>query len=144
MPKILLEGQEIILTPEQAATDQAITDTLLPFYPDIANATFKRTENEGETLIEIVKRPGTKGNIYTPLQILKDSPEYINPVILLAVQLKALEIQGALTLETLILLQPTLQNTTQFGEKESTEIKRVASALKSASPIPAKTPILGF
>jgi hypothetical protein len=144
MPKILLEGQEIILTPEQAATDQAITDTLLPFYPDIANATFKRTENEGETLIEIVKRPGTKGNTQTPWQIWQNAPEYINPVILLAVQLKALEIQGGLTLETLIPLQPTLQNATQFGEKESTEIKRVASALKSASPIPAQTPILGF
>jgi hypothetical protein len=144
MPKILLEGQEITLTPEQAATDRTIADTLLPFYPDIANAEFKRREKDGETLIEIVKRPGTKGNLTTPIQILKEAPEYINPLILLALQIKALEIQRALTVETLIPLQPRIQDAIQLGEKESSETMQVASVLKSASPIPAKTPILGF
>ncbi|HAG84752.1 MAG TPA: hypothetical protein DCL61_27265 [Cyanobacteria bacterium UBA12227] len=144
MPKILLEGQEITLTPEQAATDQAITDTLLPFYPDIANAQFRRSEKDGDTVIEIVKRPGTKGNAITPILLLKNAPEYINPVILLAMQLKTLEIQGRLTLETLIPLQHTIEDATQLGENESTEIRRVTSALKVASPIPSQTPIIGF
>ena len=59
-------------------------------------------------------------------------------------QLKTLEIQGRLTLETLIPLQHTLEDATQLGENESTEIRRVTSALKVASPIPSQTPIIGF
>ncbi|MFB2917112.1 MULTISPECIES: hypothetical protein [Aerosakkonema] len=62
MAIVILEGQRISLTPEQSATDESIVNTLLPFYPDVANATISRKVVDGEEHIEIVKKVGTKGN----------------------------------------------------------------------------------
>lgn len=61
MPIIILEGQKILLSPEQCQTDEILRNTLLPFYPALAGAEIKRETVEGEERISIIKGVGTKG-----------------------------------------------------------------------------------
>lgn len=143
MPIIRLEGQEIPLTSEQAQTDQAIIDTLLPFYPQIAGATFERQEIEGETIIKIRPRAGTKGNSLV-VQALKEAPSEINQALIMSWQLKQLEITGKLDIPTLIQLQPQIEEAISLSQEESQATHSITSTLVTCSPTPSPFSLLGF
>ena len=61
MAKILLDGQAIVIPDEVAQTDDGLIRALTPLYPDVANAEIARKQENGETVITVVKRPGPKG-----------------------------------------------------------------------------------
>ena len=135
-----LEGQEIPLTPEVAATDQTIRDAIAPFFPEATTAQIKREQTDGITVIRLVKKAGTKGNGWKNLVAV---PHQLNPAIALSWQLKLAEIQGELTLETLLEIQPLLQSAIQEGEQWETETNRALSCLKICQPIPSIQPMIG-
>lgn len=142
MPTIYLEGQAIPLTEEQCATDEILINTLLPFYPDAARAEIKRETTEtGEVKITMVKGTGTKGNC---VAALKASPHRLNPALVMSWQLKNLELQGQLSVETLIALQPQIEKAITVGESECEATQHSLKTLIAATPTVAKQPITGF
>lgn len=78
------------------------------------------------------------------VSIFQQSESYVNPALLLSWQLKQLEIQNQLTLETIISLQPIIELAIALGEKEQVTTKITIDNLISASPIPSPIPILGI
>ena len=60
---VLIEGQTILLPKNIAANDETLKRALAPFYPGVSNSTIKRDEKTGK--IEIIKRAGTKGGLYS-------------------------------------------------------------------------------
>lgn len=143
MPIIILEGQRISLIPEQCATDESIVNTLLPFYPDVANATISRKVMDGEEHIEIVKKVGTKGNLNL-IKSLQTAPESINPALSLSYQLKELEIQGKLTLEILLSISEEIEQAIAQGEQATKATNSAIANLTASPPIPSKHPIPSF
>ena len=143
MPIVIIEGQRIPLSPSQAANDETIINTLLPFYADVALATLTRKVVDGEEQIEIVKKVGTKGNLDLVSSLLK-APETINPALSLSWQLKALEIQGQLTLETLMAVSGEIDAAIAQGEKETAATREAIATLANSPPIPSCYPITGF
>lgn len=143
MPIIILEGQRISLIPEQCATDESIVNTLLPFYPDVANATISRKVVDGEEHIEIVKKVGTKGNLNL-IKSLQTAPESINPALSLSYQLKELEIQGKLTLEILLSISEEIELAIAQGEQATKATTSAIANLIASPPIPSKHPIPNF
>lgn len=140
MPIIILEGQRISLIPEQCATDESIVNTLLPFYPDVANATISRKVVDGEEHIEIVKKVGTKGNLNL-IKSLQTAPESINGTLALSYQLKKLEIQGKLSLETLLSISEEIEQAIAQGEQASKATNSALANLIASPPIASKHPI---
>lgn len=143
MPIVILEGQRISLTPEQSATDESIVNTLLPFYPDVANATISRKVVDEEEHIEIVKKVGTKGNCNL-IKFLQTAPESINSALSLSWQLKQLEIQGQLTLETLVNISDKIEVAIAQGEQATKATNRAIAHLTTSPSIPSKYPIPSF
>lgn len=136
-----LEGQELPLTAEIAATDQTIIAAIAPFFPEAASAEIKREQNGETTIIRLVKKAGTKGNY---LENIINVTNELNPSIALSWQLKQMEIRGELTLERLLKIQPLLENAISEGESWEFEINRVISCLKACQPIASKQPIKGY
>ena len=58
---LIVEGQEIPLTAEVAATDETVRNCIAPFYPFAATAILRREEVDRITRIHMVKTAGTKG-----------------------------------------------------------------------------------
>ena len=143
MPILIREGQQIPLTPEQAATDETLIKTLLPFYADVAGATLTRKMVDGEEHIEIVKKVGTKGNVAL-VNSLKAAPEAINPALALSWKLKQLELQGQLTVETLIEIREEIDAAIAQAEIEIHSTSKTISNLIHSSPQPSCYPILCF
>ncbi|HAJ60246.1 MAG TPA: hypothetical protein DCP31_14095 [Cyanobacteria bacterium UBA8543] len=143
MPVVILEGQRIPLTPEQSATDVSIVNTLLPFYPDVANATISRKVVDAEEHIEIVKKVGTKGNSNL-IKLLQTAPESINPALALSWKLKELEIQGQLTLETLVTISEEIEVAIAQGQQATKATARAIAMLANSPPIPSSHPIPNF
>lgn len=143
MAIVIVEGQRIPLTSEQSVTDESIVNTLLPFYPDVANATISRKVVDGEEHIEIVKKVGTKGNCNL-IKSLQTAPESINPALSLSWKLKQLEIQGQLTLETLVSISEEIEVAIAQGEQATKATTTTIAHLTTSSPIPSKYPIPNF
>ncbi|MBD2180305.1 hypothetical protein H6S82_00765 [Planktothrix sp. FACHB-1355] len=143
MSIVILEGQKIPLTPEQSVTDESIVNTLLPFYPDVANATISRKVVDGEEHIEIVKKVGTKGN-FNLIKSLQTAPELINPALSLSWKLKQLEILGQLTLETLVSISEEIEVAIAQGEQATKATISTIAHLTTSPPIPSKYPIPNF
>lgn len=145
MPTVILEGQSLQLTDEQTASDQAIVDTLLPFYPDVAQAKIRRrTLEDGTICIELVKGFGSKGNLNDVLASLYQSSSQINPALSLSCQLKFLEACEALGVEDLIALNAQIENAIAVGEGEIQATQQTAKILKSARAIALSSPLRGI
>ncbi len=81
MPILKIDGQELELDEAMAASDELLRQGLAPFYPFMQNALIERkTDKDGQLVIEVVKQAGTKGAI-TPLSVLIESPEEVNQAI---------------------------------------------------------------
>lgn len=140
MPKIILEGQEIVLPEEHCQTDETIKHVLMPFYPAIAGAAIQRQIENGEEVIRIAKAVGTKGSV---LETLLAADDALNPALELAWQLRTLELRGDLTLNILIALQDNLDRAVTSGSDDAQTIEKVVRALKSASPQPSQFRVIG-
>jgi hypothetical protein len=81
---IKLEGQDIAVPEEIGASDELLTRALAPVFPGVANAQIKRIldpENDQHTIVEVIKRAGTKGNDCIALQHLIQCKGGMNPAI---------------------------------------------------------------
>ncbi len=139
--KLFLEGQEIPLADEIAATDETLRNTFVAFYPELGTADIKREEKDGVVEIRMVKRAGTKGN---PVQSLIAAPSSINPAIALSLQLTHRQMQEVLSIEDLIAIQADIEEAIDVGnawEKQTTQTLR---AILKCTPIASTLPILGI
>jgi hypothetical protein len=149
MAVIHLEGQEIPIDDAIASDDQKLRDALIPFYPDAAQAEIAREAKEGQMIVRMVKRAGTKGissgtgtqNVLN--QLLKAESE-LNPALQLGWQLKQLELMGKLDLGTLLPLQDSIQKAIAQGETEVKQVETALRLLKAAQPIRASIILPGF
>lgn len=142
MAIIKLEGQSIPIDNDIAAADELIRKALLPFYPEVGNATISRSEEDGETVINIVKRAGTKGS--TPLASLIAAPEEANPAITLAWELKRLEAAEELELRQLLEYHPRIDRAIEQGEAEAEQVAEALNKLQAAVTQPSQQRIPGF
>lgn len=142
MALIKLEGQSIPIDNAIAAADDLIRKALLPFYPEVGNATISRTEEDGETIINIVKRAGSKGS--TPLACLIAAPEEVNPAIALSWELKRQDAAGALELPQLLAYHPRIEGAIEQGEAEESQVNKALNKLKAALAQPSQQQVPGF
>lgn len=139
---LIVEGQEIPLTQEVAATDETIRNCLAPYYPEALTATFKREDADGVTRIRMVKSAGTKGG--NLIQKLQASESCLNPALSCSWQLKQLERQNSIEIETLIELQPQIDDAIAKGSDWELSVQTSLERLKTCSPSPSKLSIVGF
>jgi hypothetical protein len=75
MAIVKLEGQEVPIPDELAATDEQLRASLAPFYPEMASGEIKReTRADGQVVISVVKRAGTKGLASGDVEALPPAP----------------------------------------------------------------------
>jgi hypothetical protein len=146
MPTIVkLEGQDIPLTDEIAATDDRVRAALAPFYPDVANAEIQRKQEGEQTIITIVKRAGPKGASDEVRRVLVAAPRYLNPAVALCLELQKVETEaGELDAETLLLLRPRIEQALEQSQREVGDLIGVHKALIAARAVPAASVPVGF
>ncbi len=134
---ILLNGQKFELDESLVATDQHVRDALAPYAPDIQTAQIARSTKDGQVVITITKRPGTKGSGPTPLDALIAAPVWINPALALAWQLKHQETLVPLSLITWIEHYPAIEDARNAGSAAVHEVGEALQQLQQSVPIPA-------
>ena len=140
--KLFLEGQEIPLSDEVAATDDTLRNAMIPFFPEVGTADIRREEKNGITEIRMVKRAGTKGNVV--IQSLIDSNSEVNPALSLSWQLKELERSGDLDIDKLIGFQQQITNAITTGEDWEKTVTDTLKALSKCQPIPSSVQVTGI
>ena len=140
--KLFLEGQEIPLSDEVAATDDTVRNAMMPYFPEMGSADIRREEKNGITEIRMVKRAGTKGSVV--IQSLIDSDSEVNPALSLSWQLKELERSGNLDIERLISFQPQIADAVDIGEDWEKTVTDTLTALRRCQPIPSSVQITGI
>jgi hypothetical protein len=149
MAIIKLEGQEIPIDDAIALDDTMLRNALTPFYPDAAHAEITRETKDGQTIVRMVKRAGTKGTnretgTASVLNQLIQAETGLNPALELCWQLKSLEIRGKLDLEALVSLQDNIRTAIAQGETEVKQVEKTLRLLLAAPPIPAQMVLPGF
>ena len=147
MPAIVkLEGQDIPLADEIAATDDRVRAALAPFYPDVTNAEIQRKQEGEQTIITIVKRAGPKGASGSQVRkALAAAPRYLNPAVALCLELEKIETEtGELSAETLLLLRPRIEQALEQSQREVGDLASVCKALVAARAVPAASVPIGF
>lgn len=139
---LIVEGQEIPLTAEVAATDEIIRNALALYYPEAATTSFKRELLDGVTRISMIKRAGTKG--CGVIEQLQESESYLNPALAMSWQLKQLERQTSIEIETLIELQPQIDKAIANCSEWELSVKTSLDRLKTCSASPSQISIVGY
>lgn len=73
---------------------------------------------------------------------MKNCFEEINPALKLGWQIKLLEINSQITLESLITLQPEIDKAIKLGQSWETYSEKVAQSLKQQPAITSKYPVV--
>lgn len=139
--KLFIEGQEISLAEEIAATDEILRNAIVSYFPEVGTADIKREQKNETVEIRIVKRAGTKGNV---IKFLTDSPPAINPALQLSWQLKQLERQENLSIEYLISIQNDISQAISIGEDWQKDVSQAMQKLQKCQPTPSSTQITGI
>ncbi len=95
MAKIILEGQRFDLPDILVVDDETLKRTLTPYYPDVANASIERKQQDGILEITVTKRPGSKGN-QAVLDALEQAPRQVNAAVEVFFQVRDLGIEDIL------------------------------------------------
>lgn len=142
---LVIENQQIPIEEKIAASDDVLRQAISSYYPELAHAQIQR-ELEGETVkIQMIKQAGTKGcNTTNIIQYLAESPDCTNPALLLSWQLKQMEINGNLSIEQLIELQPAIDKAVGEGEVWIQAIQATLHSLKNAPSVPSNLAITGY
>lgn len=141
--KLFVEGQEIELSKEVAATDETLRISLVSFFPEMAMADIKRQEkDDGSVEIRLVKRAGTKGN--SVIKALNDAPASINPALELNWQLSQIERQSPLTIEQLIGVQHQISMAIEIGNNWHQAIEKTTLRLQKCQSRPSSHQIIGI
>ncbi len=144
MVTLKIEQQELELDDEIAANDELLRQGLAPFYPFINNALIERkTDKDGQLVIEVVKRAGTKGATSTSLSVLMDTPEAVNPAITLAWQLKQREAIGQIETVHLVQMYEQIDDAISKGREEERLVDAAWSFLSRAAAQTSTLPVEG-
>lgn len=142
MITIQIDGQNFPLPEEIAAKDELLKAALAPFVPWIANAQIDRKEENGATVVNVIKRADWKGNAGAVVSALVATREEMNPAVALWLQLQD---QFDLNDPGVVLaLEPTINKAIAAGEKEIAEVHQSLSRLAECAPAPAGRIPLGF
>ena len=144
MVTLKIEQQELELDDALAANDELLRQGLAPFYPFINNALIERkTDKDGQLVIEVVKRAGTKGATSTSLSVLIDTPEAVNPAITLAWQLKQREAIGQIETVNLVQMYEQIDDAISEGRDEERLVNAAWSFLSCAAAQTSTLPVEG-
>lgn len=144
MVTLKIEQQELELDDAIAANDELLRQGLAPFYPFINNALIERkTDKDGQLVIEVVKRAGTKGATSTSLSVLIDTPEAVNPAITLAWQLKQREAIGQIETVNLVQMYEQIDDAISKGREEERLVDAAWSFLSRAAAQTSTLPVEG-
>ena len=152
MPILKIDGQELELDEAMAASDELLRQGLAPFYPFIQNASIERkTDKDGQLVIEVVKRAGTKGAI-TPLSVLIDAQEEVNEAICASQQrfaialawiLKRQEAAGEIEASHIVQMYGQIEEAIAAGREEESLIDAARSFPPSTVAQVSMMPING-
>ncbi|MBD2337498.1 hypothetical protein H6G64_10915 [Calothrix sp. FACHB-156] len=135
----IIEGQEIPLDEAIAQDDNTLKTAISVYFPEYANAEIERQTTDDTVSIRLVKKAGTKGSLFREL---KNSSEEINPALKLGWQIKLLEINSQINIESLITLQPEIDKAIKLGQSWENYSEKVAQGLKQQPAITSKYPVL--
>ena len=143
MAKVILDGQTITLPDEVAETDEAVIRALTPLYPDVANAEIGRKQENGETVVTVVKRPGTKGAAHKVVENLRAAPGGANPAVSLCLALRRENIEQA-SPDDLLAWRERIDAALEAGEAELEDVRATLKGLIAAAPVPSRDVPAGF
>jgi hypothetical protein len=152
---ITIDGQQFPLPDEIAAQDDLLKAALAPFVPWIVNARIERTEKDGATVVNVVKRADWKGCTLTEVTLVSEvegnsaviaaliaSPDEMNPAVALWQQLQA---RTDLNDPAVVLaFEPTLHQAIEQGERDIAAVQQALARLAECAPAPATRIPLGF
>lgn len=144
MAILKFEGQSLEIPDQMATNEKALLEFVATFSPQLANATISTKKEEGLLVVTLVKRAGTKGNTAKLVAALTNAPEYINPALSLAWGLKKQEVAGSLDLDTLLTMQPAIEEALTQGQAEVRLVEKALARLQAAQPQAASQIIAGF
>ena len=136
------EGQETFI-PENIAKDDATLNRLLASFYGTDNFRIERKDENGETVVHVVKMAGAKGSAAAPLQILIACAGSENPVQVLYRELADLDITRV-SPEEILTLNQRVENALALGEEQHRRMQSARNRLTRSSTSPACLPIAGF
>jgi hypothetical protein len=136
-----IEGQKIPVPDEIGSDDAKVKQALAPFYPDAANAMITRTEKDGVTMVNVVKRAGTKG--WKPVGTLQACAGGMNPAVALYLEFAGTN-PFAADPEQLLALNTRLRDAIRVGNEMGDQMQRSLKRLQAARTIPAPALVEGF
>jgi hypothetical protein len=136
--------------------DARLKRLLSTYIPSINNAQLTYSTQEEETIVRVTTQLGTKGvdmpffptagmqcNLSGIHETLRSAPAYVPPVLLLAWELKWLQVTGKLTFEKLLEYQPKIEKA--LAEREPYQlVTYIHQRLKDLPPAPSPVAPLGF
>jgi hypothetical protein len=143
MATIHVDGRQFPLDDAIAGNDELLKQALVPHLPEIANATISRTHTDGQMVVTVIKKAGTKG-AFAGLPALTSAPERINPVFGVAWMIRWNEARGTLDFMTLIDMQTLIDTTLIQSDVEEKHIQKTLRRLKSASASTSTRIVIGF
>jgi hypothetical protein len=102
----------------------------------------RKTDKDGQLVIEVVKRAGTKGSIM-PLSVLIESPEEVNEAIALAWILKRQEAAGEIEASNIVQMYGQIEEAIVAGRAEESLVDAAWSFLTSTVAQVSVMPING-
>ncbi len=139
MISITIDGQVFPVPEVVAEKDELLKAALAPFVPWIANAQIERKEQDGQTVVSVVKRADWKGNAVVDALIV--CPNEMNPAVALWMQIQAMDTTAP---ETILALEPSIASALEVGDQEITAVHQALAQLVGCTPISAQRIPLGF
>ena len=136
------EGQETFV-PESVAKEDATLKRLLASFYGTDNFRIERKEENGETVVRVVKMAGAKGQAVSPLLTLTGLTGGENPVILLYRELAEVDLTR-LAPEEVPALNKRVEDSLARGAEQYQRMQSARTRLERSSSSPACVPIAGF
>jgi hypothetical protein len=136
------EGQETFV-PESIAKDDATLKRLLASFYGTDNFRIERKEENGETVVRVVKMAGAKGQVVSPLLTLTGCTGGENPVVPLYRELADVDLTR-LAPEEVPALNKRVEDALAHGAEQYQRMQSARARLERSSSSPACIPIAGF
>jgi hypothetical protein len=136
------EGQETFV-PESVAQDDSTLKRLLASFYGTDNFRIERKEENGESIVRVVKLAGAKGQVTSPIQVLTTCPGSENPVIILYRELADVDITG-LDAEAVQVMNKRMEDVLESGKKQYHRMESARMRLMHSTSTPAFLPVQGF
>ena len=136
------EGQETFV-PESIANDEATLKRLLASFYGTDNFRLDRKEENGETVIHVVKMAGSKGGASAPLDVLRACAGSENPVVSLYRELAEVD-SAQLPAEEVARMQKRIEDVLGAGQELYRRMGAARTRLARAASFPTPIPVTGF